>query len=79
MAVMKRLLKPILVALFGALMLSCSNSTKPSAATGEDPVQQEIVQRAKKVAPKEVPEGYTMNSGGELVKISDGEDSDSDQ
>jgi hypothetical protein len=59
--------------LAGALTVAAigcgGKQTGPVAKEVVDPVQEEIMQKAIKKAPKEVPPGYTVNSGGELVKI----------
>ena len=60
-------------ALLAVVLTGCGGSGSSSESSAPDPIQQQIEAKVKKQGPKEVPPGYIVNSGGELVPANDAE------
>ena len=63
-------------ALLTVILAGCGSGKTSSAASEPDPIQEKIETKVKKQGPKEVPPGYIVNSGGELVPANDTAESD---
>jgi hypothetical protein len=62
-----------------AFIIGCGQSPPPVTSQESDPIQEAIVEKATKQAPAEVPPGYTVNSGGQLVKTAEATEDSADQ
>lgn len=71
MTLAKCLLKSLAVTLIAIGVMGCAETPPQTSADVLDPVDQEIIKNAAKNVPTEIPPGYTVNSGGELVPIAE--------
>jgi len=71
------ILNLMFVCLIAVCLIGCGGtSSTPQGVNQPDPVQQEIEKKVQAKGAQEIPPGYMMNSGGELVPTEEKSDSD---